>query len=349
MAALAPLKTAGVEGTFDIRVRVHGGGPSGQAGAVRHGIARALVEADPELRIPLKREGFLTRDARQVERKKAGLHKARKAPQFSQALTPLLRRYFGTDGVRGVVGAGSDRRARRAARQGRDALVRPRPRLRRSRHARLGPGARGGVRARRRRGGRQRGARGRAADAGGRAARARPRRRHLRLAQPARVQRRQVLRPRREQADRRRRRRRSRRCSTPRARRRHDRPVGVATDSYLEHVVERFGTDLSGLRIAVDCANGAYSDIAPEAFEHLGAEVTAIGDRPERREHQRRLRRHRPRAAPGDGAGRRPRPRRRLRRRRRPHARRGRRRKRGRRRPDPRRSSPSTSASTSSP
>ena len=84
MLALSPLKTAGVEGTFDLRVRVHGGGPSGQAGAVRHGIARALVEADPELRIPLKREGYLTRDARQVERKKAGLHKARKAPQFSK-------------------------------------------------------------------------------------------------------------------------------------------------------------------------------------------------------------------------------------------------------------------------
>ena len=82
--ALAPLKVAGVEGTFDLRVRVHGGGPSGQAGAVRHGIARALVEADPELRIPLKRAGFLTRDARIVERKKAGLHKARKAPQFSK-------------------------------------------------------------------------------------------------------------------------------------------------------------------------------------------------------------------------------------------------------------------------
>jgi small subunit ribosomal protein S9 len=70
--------------TYDLRVRVHGGGLSGQAGAVRHGIARALVEANPELRIPLKREGFLTRDARQVERKKAGLHKARKAPQFSK-------------------------------------------------------------------------------------------------------------------------------------------------------------------------------------------------------------------------------------------------------------------------
>jgi small subunit ribosomal protein S9 len=82
--ALAPFVVAGAEGTYDLRVRVHGGGISGQAGAVRHGIARALVEADPELRVPLKREGFLTRDARKVERKKAGLHKARKAPQFSK-------------------------------------------------------------------------------------------------------------------------------------------------------------------------------------------------------------------------------------------------------------------------
>jgi small subunit ribosomal protein S9 len=82
--ALSPLKVAGLEGQFDLRVRVHGGGPTGQAGAVRHGIARALVEADPNLRVPLKREGFLTRDARIVERKKAGLHKARKAPQFSK-------------------------------------------------------------------------------------------------------------------------------------------------------------------------------------------------------------------------------------------------------------------------
>ena len=82
--ATAPLRAAGVEGRFDIRARIHGGGPSGQAGALRHGIARALVEADPELRGVLKREGFLTRDARIVERKKAGLHKARKAPQFSK-------------------------------------------------------------------------------------------------------------------------------------------------------------------------------------------------------------------------------------------------------------------------
>ena len=57
--------------------------------------------------------------------------------------------------------------------------------------------------------------------------------------------------------------------------------VGVATDSYFEHIVERFGTDLSGLRLAVDCANGAYSDIAPEAFARLGAEVTAIGNEPD--------------------------------------------------------------------
>ena len=84
MLATAPLKTAGLEGQYDLRVRLHGGGPSGQAGAMRHGIARALVEVNPELRAPLKRAGFLTRDARVVERKKAGLHKARKAPQFSK-------------------------------------------------------------------------------------------------------------------------------------------------------------------------------------------------------------------------------------------------------------------------
>jgi small subunit ribosomal protein S9 len=84
MMVEAPFKVANAEGSYDLRVRVHGGGPSGQAGAVRHGIARALVEADPSLRVPLKRAGFLTRDARIVERKKAGLHKARKAPQFSK-------------------------------------------------------------------------------------------------------------------------------------------------------------------------------------------------------------------------------------------------------------------------
>ena len=81
---MAPFRVAGLEGRYDLRVRVHGGGPTGQAGAVRHGIARALVEADPELRVMLKREGFLARDARLVERKQAGLHKADKAPQFSK-------------------------------------------------------------------------------------------------------------------------------------------------------------------------------------------------------------------------------------------------------------------------
>ena len=79
--------------------------------------------------------------------------------------------------------------------------------------------------------------------------------------------------------------------------------VEVAADSYLEHVLERFGTDLSGLRIAVDCANGAYAGLAPQAFEQLGAEVTAIGERARRDEHQRRLRRDRPRrAAPASSA-----------------------------------------------
>lgn len=82
--AMSPLHVAGVEGRFDVRARLHGGGPTGQAGALRHGIARALVEADPELRGVLKREGFLSRDARIVERKKAGLRKARKRPQFSK-------------------------------------------------------------------------------------------------------------------------------------------------------------------------------------------------------------------------------------------------------------------------
>jgi small subunit ribosomal protein S9 len=81
---MAPLEVAEAVSTYDLRVRVHGGGISGQAGAVRHGIARALVEADPAMRVALKRQGFLTRDARIVERKKAGLHKARKAPQFSK-------------------------------------------------------------------------------------------------------------------------------------------------------------------------------------------------------------------------------------------------------------------------
>jgi small subunit ribosomal protein S9 len=82
--AMQPLTITGYEGNVDVRVRVHGGGISGQAGAVRHGIARALTEIDPELRGELKRRGFLTRDARAKERKKAGLKKARKRPQFSK-------------------------------------------------------------------------------------------------------------------------------------------------------------------------------------------------------------------------------------------------------------------------
>jgi small subunit ribosomal protein S9 len=82
--ARQPLAVSGYEGNVDVRVRVHGGGISGQAGAVRHGIARALTEIDPELRGELKRRGFLTRDARVKERRKAGFKKARKKPQFSK-------------------------------------------------------------------------------------------------------------------------------------------------------------------------------------------------------------------------------------------------------------------------
>ena len=82
--ARQPLVTTGYESSVDVRARVHGGGISGQAGAVRHGIARALTEVDSELRGELKRRGFLTRDARAKERRKAGLKKARKRPQFSK-------------------------------------------------------------------------------------------------------------------------------------------------------------------------------------------------------------------------------------------------------------------------
>lgn len=79
-----PLQVAGVEGQYDVIVTVHGGGLAGQAGAVRHGIARALLEVDGEMRKPLKSAGLLTRDPRMKERVKYGLKKARKAPQFSK-------------------------------------------------------------------------------------------------------------------------------------------------------------------------------------------------------------------------------------------------------------------------
>jgi small subunit ribosomal protein S9 len=79
-----PLETVGYEARMDVVASLHGGGVSAQAGALRHGISRALLEADPNLRIELKRRGFLTRDARVKERKKAGLKKARKRPQFSK-------------------------------------------------------------------------------------------------------------------------------------------------------------------------------------------------------------------------------------------------------------------------
>jgi small subunit ribosomal protein S9 len=84
MIITEPLRVAEQTETYDIDATMDGGGVSGQAGALRHGIARALAELDPEVRIPLKRAGFLTRDPREKESKKYGLKKARKAPQYSK-------------------------------------------------------------------------------------------------------------------------------------------------------------------------------------------------------------------------------------------------------------------------
>ncbi|MDA7852883.1 30S ribosomal protein S9 [Porticoccaceae bacterium] len=84
MIVRQPFEIVDLVDKFDLKVTVNGGGNFGQAGAIRHGIARALLQYDENLRSPLRKAGFLTRDARQVERKKVGLHKARKRPQFSK-------------------------------------------------------------------------------------------------------------------------------------------------------------------------------------------------------------------------------------------------------------------------
>ena len=84
MIVRAPLNLTGTLSKFDVNVNVYGGGTTGQAGAIRHGVSRALIVADPELRGVLKKAGFLTRDPRMNERKKYGLHAARRAPQFSK-------------------------------------------------------------------------------------------------------------------------------------------------------------------------------------------------------------------------------------------------------------------------
>jgi len=84
MVVRQPLETVDLLGQMDINITVKGGGITGQAGAIRHGITRALIEYDETLRRPLRQAGFVTRDAREVERKKVGLHKARKRPQFSK-------------------------------------------------------------------------------------------------------------------------------------------------------------------------------------------------------------------------------------------------------------------------
>ncbi len=84
MIVRQPIKLVDMDGKLDIKVTVSGGGINGQAGAIRLGITRALMQYDESLRSPLRQAGFVTRDAREVERKKCGLHKARKRPQFSK-------------------------------------------------------------------------------------------------------------------------------------------------------------------------------------------------------------------------------------------------------------------------
>jgi small subunit ribosomal protein S9 len=84
MLVRQPLEAIGRPDSFDLRITVAGGGPNGQAGAIRHGITRALIEFDETFRSTLRQAGYVTRDAREVERKKVGLHKARRAPQFSK-------------------------------------------------------------------------------------------------------------------------------------------------------------------------------------------------------------------------------------------------------------------------
>ncbi|UTF61524.1 30S ribosomal protein S9 [Gilvimarinus sp. DA14] len=84
MVVRQPLETADLTEKFDVKATVAGGGSFGQAGAIRHGLTRALIEYDETLRQPLRAEGYVTRDSREVERKKVGLRKARKKPQFSK-------------------------------------------------------------------------------------------------------------------------------------------------------------------------------------------------------------------------------------------------------------------------
>ncbi|WP_028079697.1 30S ribosomal protein S9 [Solimonas soli] len=84
MLVRQPLEVTDSVGRFDLKVTVAGGGPNGQAGAIRHGITRALIQYDEEFRAPLRAAGLVTRDAREVERKKVGLHKARRGTQYSK-------------------------------------------------------------------------------------------------------------------------------------------------------------------------------------------------------------------------------------------------------------------------
>ena len=301
---IAPLRVAGARGPVrpPCPRRTAAGRPARPARFVTGSRARSSRPI-PSCAIPLKREGFLTRDARKVERKKAGLHKARKAPQFSQAvalgLATLLRHRRCPRRRRPDLTAELVERLGRAF-----ALwIRARPRLRRARHPRLGPRARGALAAASPPAGRAV-LGGRAADPGGRAARRSTRRRHLGLAQPARVQRRQVLRRRRPKLTDEEEEEIEALLDAPAgAERGRDRPRRRSRPSATSSTsLERFGERPRGAaRSRSTARTGRYSEHRAAGVRASRCEVVAIAADARRHEHQRRLRRDRP-LAPRNGA-----------------------------------------------
>ena len=137
-----PLETVGYQERMDVVAKIHGGGVSAQAGALRHGVSRALIDADPNLRSELKRRGFLTRDPRVEGAQEGRPQEGPQAAAVLEALARLSRRLFGTDGVRGVAGEFLTADLALVARARRDGArrvsVAPRARARHPRHPRVG-------------------------------------------------------------------------------------------------------------------------------------------------------------------------------------------------------------------
>ena len=297
--AIAPLETAGLEGQYDLRVRVHGGGPSGQAGAVRHGIARALVEVNPELRVPLKRAGFLTRDARVGRAQEGRPAQGAQGAAVQQAVTSAAR---GAEVLRHRRCARRrrrvpDARARRAPRPRGGALDAARRKVFVGRDTRaLGRRARGGVRARRRLGRRRL----RSSAACCRRRRSRCSRSTSASSSPPRTTRPSTT---------------ASSSSTREGRKLSDAVGGGDRGAARRGARHDQGRDRARrgrgrrvprarrralrLRPHAACASSSTARTARtrgsrrSAFERLGAEVHAIGDAPDGDEHQRRLRRHR--------------------------------------------------------